>query len=290
MMAKSTIEALEKLFKRFISPLEIKVNSVLTAIEKLEIQVNKLESQIATKKDGDTNNGRRLSTFDNKLNASKTSLTQVKNAPAKVSKPNGHKATESERARQGSLPIVSTNNSGSARESAAQVRTQAADNNANTNNLQDVINKSKDNILTQDTIRILNNTEQWQVVSNKRHNKRPKRTAVTGTGPQDAELQTTERSKKIHVCFFKPETTAEAIKSYMTRKNDSDNYKIDKLPLKHNHYASFALLVPQSKYEYFITAANWPAGVEVSEWFRSGAGRSSRVPPGAAPVAATKGQ
>lgn len=105
-----------------------------------------------------------------------------------------------------------------------------------------------------------------------------KRQVIRGSGSFDCELQTVERVKKIHACFFKPDTTEDALRSYMEKKCPDDAYIVEKMKLKHNYYASFIIKVPSSKFEYFMCPDNWPPRTEVSEWFRSGAGRAVRPP------------
>ncbi|KOB76338.1 Uncharacterized protein OBRU01_05935 [Operophtera brumata] len=119
--------------------------------------------------------------------------------------------------------------------------------------------------------------QNWQIVR-PRKNLHRRRNIILGTGQADDELKTVERVKKLHACFFQPETTNEMICSYMKKKNESDGYIVEKISLKQNHYASFAITVPTSKFEYFMSADNWPPSTEVSEWFRAGARRASRAP------------
>lgn len=119
--------------------------------------------------------------------------------------------------------------------------------------------------------------QKWQIVRPKKHQQR-RRNIILGTGQADDELKTVERVKKLHACFFQPETTNEMICNYMTKKNKSDSYIVEKIGLKHNHYASFAITVPASKFDYFMASNNWPPSTEVSEWFHAGARRASRAP------------
>lgn len=113
----------------------------------------------------------------------------------------------------------------------------------------------------------------WQVVNRLRTRKRQ---IVRGSGSVDGDLQTVERVKKIHACFFKPDTTEEVLKRYMKKRNPHEEYGVEKMKLKHNYYASFIITVPKSKFEYFMRPDNWPPSTEVSEWFRRSAGRAVR--------------
>lgn len=81
--------------------------------------------------------------------------------------------------------------------------------------------------------------------------------------------------RKIHACFFKPDTTPEVILSYMKKKSPNDGYSVEKIKLAHNHYSSFAITVPSSQFEFFMAAKSWPPSTEVSEWFRRSNGRAS---------------
>lgn len=126
---------------------------------------------------------------------------------------------------------------------------------------------------------INNNDEaQWVEVTSRKQGRRNTRNVIRGTGATDTELQTVERVKRIHACFFKPETTEASLVAFMQRKNPSGCYKAEKMKLKHDHYASFAITVPESKLDYFLRADNWPPLTEVSEWFRRSAGRARRSP------------
>lgn len=115
----------------------------------------------------------------------------------------------------------------------------------------------------------------WNVVRyNKTKRTIKRRSVITGKGSLDNELQIVERVRKIHACFFKPETTPESITSYMHKKNPGTGYSADKLKLAHNYYASFAITVPSSKFDFFMSGENWPTGTEISEWFRHSDGRA----------------
>lgn len=128
-------------------------------------------------------------------------------------------------------------------------------------------------------IQVNNNDDEddWQKVTKRSRQKNNRQKAVIrGSGIFDSELQTVERVRKIHVCFFKPDTSEEALKTYMVKKSPYDGYVVNKLKLKHNHYASFVITVPHSKFDFFMSADNWPERTEISEWFRRGNGRAVR--------------
>ncbi|KAJ2939823.1 hypothetical protein O0L34_g18017 [Tuta absoluta] len=118
------------------------------------------------------------------------------------------------------------------------------------------------------------NEGSWIIQQSKKRQKIARQSVIKGCGQHDL-LKTVERSKKIHICFLKPETQPEIIKQHMTSISPDDNYSVEKLTIKHNYYASFALTVPESKYKIFMTAENWPPRTEVSEWFRYGAGHAA---------------
>ncbi|KAJ2937289.1 hypothetical protein O0L34_g19529 [Tuta absoluta] len=121
----------------------------------------------------------------------------------------------------------------------------------------------------------------WQLVGDRKKHRRhqKRRVVITGNGSTDDQLLTVERARKIHVCFLKNHTTADAVIAFMNKKNPSTNYFAQKLQLKHEHYSSFAVTVPASKYEYFMSADVWPPSIEVSEWFRFNGGRANGAPP-----------
>lgn len=112
----------------------------------------------------------------------------------------------------------------------------------------------------------------WQTVTNRKS--KLSRQVVKGNS-QTQQLQTVERTKQLHACFFKPDTTPESIKKYMEGIS-AVKVNVLKLKLKHENYASFMLTVPESKFELFMTAGTWPVGTEVSEWFRRTARRVQR--------------
>ncbi|KAJ2946659.1 hypothetical protein O0L34_g12716 [Tuta absoluta] len=128
------------------------------------------------------------------------------------------------------------------------------------------------------------NETPWVDVKSRNKRRKHTRNVIKGTG-NDTELQTVERVKKVHACFFSPDTTVETLTAYMKKKNPSDYYIIEKLKLKHEHYASFAITVPSSKFEYFMQPDNWPSRTEVSEWFRRSGERGARTGPRRAPRA-----
>lgn len=125
-----------------------------------------------------------------------------------------------------------------------------------------------------------NDDSNWQVVPKRGRRRRNTRTnVICGTGVDDPYLQTVERAKKIHACFLRPEVTAESMLAYMEKKKQSGKYRVEKLELKHTHYASFAIFVPTSLFDFFMTPANWPPGTEITEWFRPSTRRAARSSP-----------
>lgn len=59
----------------------------------------------------------------------------------------------------------------------------------------------------------------WTLVSSKleKRKRNSQRIVVRGTGTIDNELEAAERSRRIHICFLKPETSSEAVTAYMTK-------------------------------------------------------------------------
>lgn len=100
---------------------------------------------------------------------------------------------------------------------------------------------------------------------------------IKGNGKTNDLIHSVERSKKIHACFFATDTTADTVKQYMETIAPGGNYTSEKLNLKHQYYASFMLMIPESKFELFMKSESWPSGIEVREWFRKGPGRASRT-------------
>lgn len=113
---------------------------------------------------------------------------------------------------------------------------------------------------------------QWQIVKSKRF----RQGVIRGKGKLCEQLQTVERTKKIHACFFTATTTTDAIIKYMKTIRNRNDYQVMKLKLKHERYASFVLTVPESAMQQFMTPEAWPAGTEVCEWFPRNAGHASR--------------
>lgn len=122
------------------------------------------------------------------------------------------------------------------------------------------------------------NEAPWQTVEKRKDRRRSyNRQVIHGNGTPDANLQAVERVKRIHVCFLKHETTTETLMTYMNRISPSSDYHIEKLTLRHEYYASFIVTVPSSKYDFFMSAENWPPQIEVSPWFHRSDGRAMRT-------------
>lgn len=116
------------------------------------------------------------------------------------------------------------------------------------------------------------NDGSWQKAHYRRKFKR--QGVIIGKAQQQRhQLQAVERTRKIHACFFKPDTTAEAMNLHMKEICKRTGFTVDKLKLKHDYYASFVLTVPESTFNVLLTPESWPAGTEVCEWFHRGARR-----------------
>ncbi|XP_048004214.1 uncharacterized protein LOC125240355 [Leguminivora glycinivorella] len=283
-MAKSTVDALEKVIKKYMTPIETKIGSVLTELKKLEQKIIKIESaQQQCKK------CRPCSPSDCSPNGSTTPQTRGENPVA---------ATMPTVIANRNLPARSSV-SANDRRTSLPAKVDKAEKTPVRIPDDDVVNE---NITPTPPIQVVdlnnslhykNNTpdptqppedlcnEKWNIASYSkgRMRQKPTRVSITGTGPLDINLKTSERVKKLHTCFFKEDTTAEAIKSYITKKTGSTDCTVIKLQLKHNHYASFAITAPQSLFDSLMSAEMWPSGTEVSEWFRGGTGRARRARP-----------
>lgn len=115
----------------------------------------------------------------------------------------------------------------------------------------------------------------WQVHTSKK-SKRSQQPVIRGSCQQvDHQLQTVERTKRLHACFFKPDTAPEAVKAHMEQICGKPGYEVAMLKLKHNRYASFVLTIPESTFQIFTSPTSWPAGTEIREWFPRGAGSAT---------------
>lgn len=113
----------------------------------------------------------------------------------------------------------------------------------------------------------------WQIYRS-RKSKRFRQEVVMGRRQQD-QLRTVERTKKLHTCFFKPDTLPGAILSHMESISAETGFEVLKLKLRHERYASFIVTVPESLLQLFMEPESWPEGTEVREWFPRGAGRAT---------------
>lgn len=258
-MAKSTIDSLEKLLVKFITPINQKFTDVMKELKKLEEKIDKLES---IKHQAPNNVGSCSSpAIPVSKPATSTDTGERHQRMRDVKRPTHTLTTPP------TLPTIIPEPSVSKRAVAPAVtlcrplpvKPQAASNPRPVDAKQSH-DSNDDNV--------------WHVVEHR--SKRPSRRAVvTGKGSTDSELQTVERVRKIHACFFKPETTPESIITYMTKNNPGSVYNADKLVLTHNFYSSFSITVPCSQFNFFMSAENWPPGTEISEWFRCSDGRAS---------------
>lgn len=82
-----------------------------------------------------------------------------------------------------------------------------------------------------------------------RKSRRPKRVTFTGTGAADDLIQSSEPVRKIHACFFKHCTTEDAVRQYLAKATNEacSDITVTKIKLRHQHYASFVISIPNSK-------------------------------------------
>lgn len=278
-MAKSTIEAMEKVMTKLLSPIENKITNILDRMKKLEGKLCELESK-SSKMCQSCNGDVQKAASDSQPNASIASKIQKNNPLSAV---NRSSASMTQETRRGSLPASAGRATQTVTSPPSTQRTRpcnaerapasGATAAATAPNTNDDERRNRDQ---QNGVEI---GDDWtEVKSSKKRSMRRPRKAITGTGPVDSVLQTTERVKKIHACYFKSETTAEDIQSYMARLSNSNEsmFTVDKLELKHQHYASFAISIPVSKFDLFMTPGSWPPGTGISEWFRRSGGRGNR--------------
>lgn len=117
----------------------------------------------------------------------------------------------------------------------------------------------------EDAVSVHEPLEQWTTVK-KRKQRRP---VIRGTGDIDSDLAAIEKTRTIHVWSLRYDTTAEKLQTYMVKKRPSEiPYNVEKLQLKHTYYASFVVSVPDSAFQFFMTAENWPPNTQINEWFR----------------------
>lgn len=320
-MAKSTIESIEKVIKKFLTPIESKIDQILIELKKMDEKIlslekntslcavcSKVKCQDLPKKSEPNQQKQKVQTQAAQptrgpcaskpvvtvaVSNRRTSLPQTSERPAATvtSQSQQRNCTKS------TAPTYAQALTPPPRLSTLQPKHLQNNNPPDTNviaadktppTLAEVGDRaSVTKPINNDTI---NNDEpehsSWQKVNNtkRRRSKLPKRrhqqrVVVKGSGELDEDLKTIVKTRKLHACFFKADTTPETIKCYMERKNPDANYTVNKIALKHSHYASFALNIPANKFEFFTAPENWPSGTEVSEWFRASGGRPRRRRP-----------
>lgn len=291
-MAKSTIEALEKVIKKILQPMDTKISSIMDQIKKIDEKICNLEMKSSTTCQS-CNCDKLKAPENSQLNGSTTSNTQGKNTVHPVNR-RSTTTNAAQNPRRGSLPASSgrqappapaappqpppSRPAPTAQPPAAPAAQSAA---PESDSLVDGYPQQNNHDDTQG---------EWQTVGpprRRRKSQKPsQRITITGTGPEDISVQTTIKRSMLHACFFKPSTSEEAIKSYMSKRSNCDgsDFIVKKLNLKHQYYSSFAISVPSSKFELFMSAENWPPGTVISEWFRRSGGRarSPRAPAAAA--------
>lgn len=273
-MAKSTLDSLEKLLVKFITPIDQKFTIVMKELKKLEDKIDKLENKnqqtlndagrttspavpvakpVTNTHTGTGERQQRTREVKRLTHTSVTPTAVAATTPAAAPTPPSYTTVATE-------PCIVS------QRGIAQAVTPLCRPPPPLQPTAPLNSRSHDNV---------GNDDEWHVVKHKTKRPPPRRRAViTGVGSTDDELMTVERVRKLHACFFKPETTPESIITYMNKKSPGTNYHADKIKLAHNYYSSFAITVPCSQFNFFMTAENWPPGTEISEWFRRSDGRA----------------
>lgn len=108
----------------------------------------------------------------------------------------------------------------------------------------------------------------WTTVeSSKRQNNKFTKAAVNirGTKSGTASCSGIEKTKLIHVWSLHPDTTVEALTSFLNDSVAGVKISVHKLLTKKN-YASFKVVVPESDVNKFMIPDIWPVNSVVSEW------------------------
>lgn len=296
-MSKSTLDSLEKLLAKYITPIELKFATVIKELQRLEEKIDRIEARSNApliEDEGKPNTDEPTSKQRTGTAAAAPSPTLA--APDRPPAPGQGRVTvgvgtrhtrtgtytsttpttiaaivqgEPGRIRPNAVTTPSGTSSSSSRQlisphqPAPAVKSQQG-----TCALAQASTEAND--------KRNKNAYEWQTVGENRYNKRrtQRRAVIKGSGSASSELRTITRVKKLHACFFKPETTVESMLSYMKNKKPNDDYHIEKLKLNHSYYSSFVLTVPCDLFDFFTTAENWPLGTEISEWFRRSGGRA----------------
>lgn len=294
-MAKSTLESLEKLLVKYVGPIEQKCNCLIREVKILQGKVDKYEAILYSKQKNDEGSCQSATNAAHKSHnpqTAKTSSDRTHTSTPPLVQPapeRQRRVFTRERQERGiatppstEAPAVTTPRRWPPAHGPITTATTDTDAHAHAQPTAPLPTKACNNKLdntnespaTADTI-----NDSWQTVTNRR--RRPtqlKRTVIKGSGSIDSDLQTVERVRKIHACFFKPETTPEMILAYMNKKSMCAEYHVEKLKLTHNYYSSFTVTVPNSQFELFMSAENWPARTEISEWFRRSNRRAGGAP------------
>lgn len=278
-MSKSTLKSLENLLAQFITPIDQKLETVMKELVRLEEKIDKLEADkhLSSNVEGSSRSVPAISLT--KPTTSNTHTADREKRTSQVKRPTHTSTTPTVVAKQPRAPPPQQSAPApranalvpappvSQRPAAPVVTPLRRPPPARP--LAPAFSRSYANKPQQN-----DDDDEWNVVSYKTKRPQRRREVITGKGSVENDLLTVERVRKIHACFFKPDTTPESIVAFMNRKSPNNKYDVVKLKLTHNYYSSFAITVPCSQFIFFTTAENWPHGTEISEWFRYSDGRA----------------
>lgn len=106
----------------------------------------------------------------------------------------------------------------------------------------------------------------WKKVIHKRK-KNPRMSVMVGTGMLDAGLQTVEKIRHMQAWSFKPETTEEALMTYLKKIEKCEEYTVEKRNILTKKHACFVIGMPDSIYGKFQSPSVWPQHVRFTDWF-----------------------
>lgn len=269
-----------KVFQTIVLPLELKINTLLDVVRALETKIEVLTAAQTATKEGkpkipqaDTPNARArqqattsYATAVSVATGLRTPTTTQRNEPKVVEArtvPVARPVTRRQRAAAAAT---------SAQEPAAtrshQHRTQIAPSLVSAPNVvKDTVESCSEasGPSTADAVEVTAlDSQQWRAVRG-----RQRKPPVRGAGDLDTDLATVEKTRQIHVWSLRSDVTVDQVKSYMAKKCATGApYTVEKLQLRHTNYASFVVTVPESLFDFFMSAKSWPQHAEINEWFR----------------------
>lgn len=227
-----------KMMQSLVLPLELKINSLVDMVRSLESKVDKLQEQ----KDNKQHNISEGTTTESAV----TTVSNKRPKQTTESRPTSSAAPVMTRRQRARMPadVVSSH---STRVNHHPVEKQSSPDDATALSSQ---TETSTLLATKDNAATVNQEDgQWILQQRRRKYRQP---ILRGTGESDTDLESVEKTKRIHLWSLRADTTAEKVKAYMLKKKLTVAvYDVQKLELKHQNYSSFVITVPESAFDFF---------------------------------------